>query len=448
MPLTFCIKSLGCKVNQYDGEKIARDLMKLGFKLSDGGESADVMIVNTCAVTQTAEHKDRQMIRRFKKQNPGSRVVVTGCYSQIAEESLRALSEVDYVVSNVEKENFARKIKDELLTKNEREQLASLELNDDAPELYAYLPSRRHRATVKIQEGCNRFCSFCIIPYTRPVLSSRAMQDVEREVRTLAGLGYKEIVLTGVILGAFGMENGGERQLEKLLTILHEVDGIERIRLSSLDPRDVTDGLIRTAQELPKVCPHFHISLQSGDDNVLCRMNRGYTSGYYLDLCGKIYDVMPDAAVTTDILAGFPGEDDKALANTKKIMTDAGFARCHVFKYSVRPGTDAAAFNDKDFLPEHVKESHVRELIAHAAGLQKKYNSRFLGKTMSVLAEEKNKTGFMEGLTENYVRVFFQGDESVSGDIVPVVVQECGNDVVYGERACTAEPCSVSVNAR
>lgn len=432
MALTFCIKSLGCKVNQYDGEKIARDLIRLGFTPADGsGDNADVMIVNTCAVTQTAEHKDRQMLRRFKKLNPRARVVVTGCYSQIAEDALKNLPEVDFIVKSVEKEIFAEKIFNELLTENEQKQLTSLELTDDAPELFAFMPSRRHRAIIKIQEGCDRFCSFCIIPYTRPVLSSRPADDVVREVKTVAKLGFKEIVLTGVILGAYGKESGGNVSLPRLLHVLHDVDGIERIRLSSLDPRDVSDELIQTVAELPKLCTHFHISLQSGDDAVLEKMRRGYTSHDYLKICEKIYERMPDAAVTTDIISGFPGEDEKAFANTKKVMKEAGFARCHVFKYSMRPGTKAAEFGDA--IPEPVKEQRVRDLIAHAAGLQKRYNGKFLGKTMSVLAEEKNKQCFMEGLTENYMRVFFEGDGVLSGEIVPVLFERCGGDVVYGK---------------
>ncbi len=432
MALTFCIKSLGCKVNQYDGEKIARDLLRLGFApAEESSDAADIMIVNTCAVTQTAEHKGRYMLRRFKKRNPGARVVATGCYSQIAEDALKNLPEVDFSVKSVEKEIFAEKIFNELLTEYEQKQLTSLELDRYAPELFAFMPSRRHRATVKIQEGCDRFCSFCIIPYTRPVLSSRPADDVVREAKTVAKLGFKEIVLTGVILGAYGKENGGKETLSRLLHVLHDVDGLSRIRLSSIDPRDVSEELIQTVAELPKMCPHFHISLQSGDDAVLEKMERGYTSHDYLKICEKIYERMPDAAITTDIISGFPCEDEKAFANTKKLMEAAGFARCHVFKYSMRPGTKAAEFGDA--IPESVKEQRVRELIAHAAGLQKRYNEKFLGKTMCVLAEEKNKQCFMEGLTENYMRVFFECDETLSGEIVPVLFERCGSDVVYGK---------------
>lgn len=430
--MKFTIKSLGCKVNQYDGEKIARDLIRLGFRPSDtSGDDAQIMIVNTCAVTQTAEHKDRQMIRRFKKQNPNARVIVTGCYSQIAEDALRDIPEVDYVVKNVEKENFARKVYDEILTQDEKIMLSSLELTKDAPELYAFLPSRRHRATVKVQEGCNRFCSFCIIPFTRPVLSSRTIDDVLQEVEVLAQLGYKEIVLTGVILGAYGKENGGVSLLPELLRRISVVGGIERIRLSSLDPRDVSGELIQTVAGLPKLCPHFHISLQSGDDGVLQKMNRGYTARDFLKISDEIYSRIPDAALTTDIIAGFPSEGEASFMNTKKLMTEAGFSRCHVFKYSMRPGTKAEAYGES--VPEHEKERRVRELILHALTLQQNYHQKFIGQTLDVLAEEKNKRGMMEGLTSNYMRVYFNGEEHLSGKIVPVALLKFENDALYGE---------------
>lgn len=430
--MKFTIKSLGCKVNQYDGEKIARDLMRLGFRPSDtNGDDAQIMIVNTCAVTQTAEHKDRQMIRRFKKRNPKARVIVTGCYSQIAEETLKNLPEVDYIVKNVEKENFADKIYNELLTHEEQKLLSSHELTRDAPELYAFLPSRRHRATVKIQEGCDRFCSFCIIPFTRPVLYSRPLEAVLREVEMLAVLGYKEIVLTGVILGAYGKETGDASLLTELLSRMSDIDGIERIRLSSLDPRDVSGELIETVASFPKLCPHFHISLQSGDDRVLQKMNRGYTSAEFLKICDSIYSRMPDAAITTDIIAGFPHEDEEAFFNTKRVMTDANFSRCHVFKYSMRPGTKAEEF--KDTVPEKEKERRVSELIRHADSLQTAYHETFAGQTMDVLVEEKNKRGLLEGLTRNYMRVSFSGGEELCGKCVPVTLAAVSEGGISGK---------------
>jgi threonylcarbamoyladenosine tRNA methylthiotransferase MtaB len=429
---TAAFTTLGCKVNQYETQRILDDFEERGFTITEIDLPADVYVINTCSVTQSAERKSRQTVRRLARQNPQAVVVMTGCYGEMAKIKGETVEEATLVVPNHEKMRalahllraFPRFVKE----------LA------DAPAARPPRPAGRTRATVKIEDGCNVFCSFCSIPYTRRVMFSCPAAEVKAEVERLAERGYREIVITGVLVGAYGPETGsGGPDLGGLLRILANVPGIERVRLSSIEPTQVTESLLDAFAEEPKLCNHLHIPLQSGDSGILQRMNRPYDQSFFLRLCERACRRLPDLAITSDIMVGFPGEDRAAFESTLKVAREVGFARAHLFRYSPRPGTPAASFSDT--VPEEEKEARSQELAAVCRETQQRYIARFLGRVMPVLVEEKeSEGGLLAGYTENYIRVLFTGGSHLVGAVAPIELQEPTANGARGEALNSYQP--------
>ncbi|MDW8104391.1 MAG: tRNA (N(6)-L-threonylcarbamoyladenosine(37)-C(2))-methylthiotransferase MtaB, partial [Armatimonadota bacterium] len=394
-------------------------------------EPADLYVVNSCSVTQLAEKKSLQMVRRFARQNSEARVVLTGCFAQFTLLRGEKVPEAALVVPNPDKMRTVHYVLEAF--PDLRERVA----RDPAPPVLRN-PYERTRAVVKIQDGCNVHCSFCSIPYTRPRMFSRPHTEVLDEIRRLVDEGFREVVLTGVLIGSYGEETGsGGPDLAGLLRQMARIDGLERIRISSIELTQVTDRLIEVCAEEPKVCPHLHIPLQSGDDGVLQAMNRPYRQQDVLRLAEKLYSRIPDLAITTDILVGFPGEDEAAFQQTCRVVEQVRYARAHIFRFSPRPGTPAAEMAEQ--VPEQEKERRSHEL----AELCRQYRERFvaerLGRTMRVLVEGKqSKGGLMRGLTDNYIPVEFAGGAHLAGQLVWVRLLELTDEGALGELVTTS----------
>lgn len=416
--------TLGCKVNQYESERIAARFVERGFDLASHGECADVVVVNTCSVTETAERKSRQMMRRLARDNPGAVVVATGCFTELARRANRAVPEAGLVVPNAGKLDAV----DALLAAYPALRPPDAVRNPAPRESFA----RRTRATVKVQDGCDMFCAFCSIPYSRSRMVSRPVAEVLDEVRRLADSGVREVVVTGVLVGAYGETTGsGGPDLPELLRRLAHVPGIQRLRLSSIEPVQVSEKLLRVFEEEPVLCNHLHMPLQSGDSGVLAAMNRPYSRDDYLRLCERALARLPDLAITSDILVGFPGETRAAFENTLDVARSVGFARAHVFRYSPRPGTPAAA--REDAVPEDEKADRSQELIGLCQATQRRFVARYLGREMPVLVEGKTEPdGVRSGYTENYIRVRFPSGDTSPGEVRSIRLQAHSADGALG----------------
>jgi len=420
---TAAFVTLGCKVNQYETQRIMDRFEDRGFLIANPWDVADVYVVNSCSVTQTAERKSRQMLRRLKRQNPNAVVVMTGCYAEMARIKGDLVEEAALIVPNHDKLNTL----DHVLRSFPHLAPTERPINRERR------PLQRTRATVKIQDGCDVFCSFCSIPFTRRVLSSRPASEVLAEIEALAAEGYTEVVLTGVLVGSYGPGTGsGGPALPELLRRIAGIPGIHRIRLSSIEPTQVTPDLLEVFAAEPKICKHLHIPLQSGDDSILRAMNRPYTRHEYLDLCKRASSLVQDLGITTDIMVGFPGENEDAFRNTLEVVETVGFARAHIFRFSPRPGTPAATF--PNMVPEEVKEDRSRRLSVACAEAQHRFIQRFLGKAMDVLVEGKERTGgLLSGYTHNYIRVLLSGGSHLVGQTVPVRLLEVVGDAALGD---------------
>jgi threonylcarbamoyladenosine tRNA methylthiotransferase MtaB len=430
---TAAFTTLGCKVNQYETQRILDSFEERGFAITEFTNPADVYVINTCSVTQAAERKSRQMVRRLARQNPEAVVVMTGCYGEMAKIKGEVVEEATLVVPNPDKLNTLDHV---LRTYPHFQDGLSQRPNDPTTQS----PARRTRATVKVQDGCNVYCSFCSIPYTRKVMGSRPAVEVVAEVEKLADRGYREIVITGVLVGSYGQETGsGGPDLGGLLRRLAQVPGIERVRLSSIEPTQVTESLLRAFAEEPRLCNHLHIPLQSGDTRILAAMNRPYDQAFYLRLCERAFTLLPDLAITSDVMVGFPGEDRAAFESTLHVARTVGLARAHIFRYSPRPGTPAAEMADA--VPEEEKEVRSRELAEVCRQTQQRYISRYLGKTLNVLVEGKEKNGgLLSGYTENYIKALFTGGSHLVGTVAPVQLLEPTSDGALGEAQASFQP--------
>lgn len=431
---TFVIVTLGCKVNQYDSWAIARELKALGFDELSFGSEADVYIVDTCTVTHVADAKSRKTVKRARRFAPNGVVVVTGCAATLSKRGEGSTFDVaDLIADNNEKDGLAKRIAGLVWKRWGKPGQESTPAPEE--QVGRIDGTCRVRAMLKAQDGCDKFCSFCIIPFTRGQPRSKRVDKVIEEAKELVDLGYAELVLTGVCLGMYGQDlNGGNVNLAHLLERLNNVDGVKRIRMSSLDPRDITSILIESAAALPKVCDHMHISLQSGDDEILKAMRRGYTCSDYHHLIDKIRASIPDAAITTDIMVGFPGETKTYFENTCRFVEQIGFAQMHIFRYSTRPGT-IAALVDKPASPPEAEE-RSRTLLNLSGKLYQRYASRFAGSQLQVLVEttEAHDDHWKAtGLSSNYLRVAWESKiEPTSASLEPVRIDTIGRGVVRG----------------
>lgn len=436
---SFSIVTLGCKVNQYDSWRLARQLRAKGFRQVPFGAPADVVIVNSCTVTHVAESKSRKMLSRARRASPKGIVVFTGCTAELLLQRNIRLEQADLMVGNLDKESLADRIVEVV-----RERMnSSAEANEQVlPYFQPFQDEQedevheRVRAFLKVQEGCDKFCTFCVIPFTRGLPRSKPLQQVLEEAEELVyEFGFPEIVLTGVCLTLWGREFGME--LSDLLERLHEIEGLKRIRLSSLDPRDINERLIHSCAELPKLCHHFHISLQSGDDEILEAMGRGHNCEQFLKIVEAFRNAMPDAAFTTDIMVGFPGETETHFENTLNFVREVGFMRLHVFRYSPRPGTKAAELPNQ--VPPEVADERAHRLIELSKELWRNFAVQFIGTNQAVLIERSTKSEedhedmfVASGLTSNYLKVKIRSNEPIQpGELVTVKIT--GIDADKGE---------------
>lgn len=416
--MTVSYTSLGCKVNQYEVRTIVSELIEAGFSLVDFENGADVCIINTCCVTGTSEAKSRKAINRARRINPDGIIAVTGCFSQIYHQNV---SSADLVVSNTDKKNFAQILMEYLVD------IGMLLPKPGTPCGNSFLHSDRTRATIKVQDGCDSFCAYCIIPYARGALCSTPLSKVCSEVRALAAEGYKEIVLTGIHLTKYGSDLEKNIELIDLLKAVNEIDGIERIRLGSLEPMYFDEDRVGQLTSVFKLCPHFHLSLQSGCDETLKRMNRHYTSEQYFSEVSLLRETLPDCAITTDIMVGFPGETEEEFAQTLKFVERCSFAKAHIFTYSPRPGTPAALMVQVD---EQTKAAHSKAMFLQTDKDRQNFLKGQVGKIVPVLFENaKGKYAF--GYTPNYAPVKVKTGGNLANKILDVKI--LNNDTFYCE---------------
>ncbi|MFZ5649687.1 MAG: tRNA (N(6)-L-threonylcarbamoyladenosine(37)-C(2))-methylthiotransferase MtaB [Bacillota bacterium] len=428
---TVAITTLGCKVNQYESSSIAEMFRAKGYDIVDFSEIADVYVINTCTVTHMGDRKSRQLIRRAVKSNPDGLVVVAGCYSQVSPGEVLEIPGVDMVVGTAEKSGIVDRV-EELQKGQKVNAVLESSRNSEFDELPVVASTERIRAFLKIQEGCDNFCSYCIIPYARGPLKSRDPGRVMEEAAKLVSAGYSEIVLTGIHTGAYGKDKPGGTGLTGLLRELAGLKGLARIRLSSVEPMDINWELISFLAGGPPFCPHLHIPLQSGDDQILAAMRRGYTAGEFKRLVETARDKIKDLSVTTDVIVGFPGEDEESFKNTYVFIEELKFSALHIFKYSPRKGTPAAGFPGQ--VPPGVKEERSKRLIELGTRLAYRFASEYTGKNVEVLVEGdvENLPGMMQGHTANYLRVAFPAGGEIRGRYVNVFLENLSDGVLMG----------------
>ena len=430
---TAALHNLGCKVNSYETEAMQQLLEEAGYEIVSFHEKADVYIINTCSVTNIADRKSRQMLHRAKKQNPEAVVVAAGCYVQSAAEELKADLAVDVIIGNNKKQDLVPILEEYFKDRTDSSHVIEINETHEYERLSIHKIADHTRAFLKIQDGCNQFCSYCIIPYTRGRVRSRRPEEVVAEVRELAAAGYQEVVLTGIHLSSYGVDFK-EEENENLLSLIrqvHEVEGIRRIRLGSLEPRIITDDFAKALASMPKFCPHFHLSLQSGCDETLKRMNRHYTTEEYAAGCDILRRYFDNPAITTDVIVGFPGETEEEFEATKAFLERIGFYEMHIFKYSRRAGTRADRMPEQ--VPEQIKNVRSEALLLLEKQMSKAYRENFLGKKKTVLLEEKTEIGgraYMIGHTMEYVKAVVPYADNLKNKMTEGILKEALNDEV------------------
>jgi len=413
------LHNLGCKVNAYETEAMQEMLEKAGYEIVPFQEGADIYVINTCTVTNMADRKSRQMLHRAKKMNPDAIVVATGCYVQAQEENGQVDECIDIVIGNNKKKDLI-----DILENHTPKSVIDINHTKEYEEMHLSKTAEHTRAYIKVQDGCNQFCTYCIIPFARGRVRSRAKEDVIHEVTDLANNGYKEVVLTGIHLSSYGVDLENENLLSLLLAV-HEVEGIQRIRLGSLEPRIITEEFVKTIASLPKMCPHFHLSLQSGCDETLRRMNRRYTSEEYYEKCQLLRTYFDNPALTTDVIVGFPGETEEEFEKSKAFVDKVDFYETHIFKYSKRQGTKAAVMEGQ--IPELVKTERSNTMLELDEQKRTQYEKSFVGKEVEVLFEEKihkNEGAFWVGHTKEYVKIALQTEENLQNQLAKVRIDK------------------------
>jgi len=425
------LHNLGCKVNAYETEAMQQMLESAGYEIVSFGEKADVYVINTCSVTNMADRKSRQMLHRAKKLNPEAVVVAAGCYVQTKEQETVVDEAIDIIIGNNMKHELVSRL-DEFFRDHGKID-AVLDINDrnqEFEELYLDKPSEHTRAFIKVQDGCNQFCSYCIIPYARGRVRSRNMESVLEEVNRLADNGYQEVVLTGIHLSSYGVETG--ESLLHLIQEIHKVDGIKRIRLGSLEPKVVTEEFAAALSQMEKVCPHFHLSLQSGCDATLQRMNRKYTAEEYENGCKILRKYFAHPAITTDVIVGFPGETEEEFVTTREFLENIHFYEMHIFQYSKRQGTRAAEM--KNQIPEGIKKVRSADLIELGDKMSAEFRQYYLGREEEVLFEEEciiDGKNYYVGYTKEYVKVAKISEVPLDNKIIKGTLTKMINDEIY-----------------
>ena len=417
------LHNLGCKVNAYETEAMQELLEKEGYEIVPFKEGADIYIINTCTVTNMADRKSRQMLHRAKKMNPNAIVVAAGCYVQAKSESDEVDDSIDIIIGNNKKQDLISILKEyEEEHNGVQKEIIDINHTKEYEELHLSKTAEHTRAYLKVQDGCNQFCTYCIIPYARGRVRSREKENVVAEVKELVANGYQEVVLTGIHLSSYGVDLEGENLLSLILAV-NEIEGLKRIRLGSLEPRIITEEFAKTISGLEKICPHFHLSLQSGCDATLKRMNRRYTAEEYLEKCELLRKYFDSPALTTDVIVGFPGETEEEFEESRAFVEKVNFYETHVFKYSRREGTKAAVMENQ--VPEQMKTKRSNILLELDARKRKEYEEKFIGKTVEVLMEEEiEKEGkiYQTGHTKEYIKVALESDENLQNQLTKIKI--------------------------
>lgn len=434
--------TLGCRVNQYETQGMREILERQGvsaIEKTSPAAAVDFVVINTCTVTADADKENKYWIRRARREHPAARIVVTGCGVERNRSEIEALPEVDLVLANHEKANIAERLLESCASPAEQDAAVAVVPKINPKHQFTPLSisqsEGKSRAFVKIQDGCNHACSFCKVVMVRGRSRSREMNDLLDEVKRLADSGYKEIVFAGIQLGAYGLDFENKISVAEVIERSSEIEGVERVRLSSIEPTDVKPDLIKVLRDNPKACHHLHIPLQSGDDQVLKGMNRRHGRQFYIDLAAQLRDAMPDFSLTLDVMAGFPGETEECFENTYKLIETVRPLKCHVFPYSRREGTRAANFTEDTEVPLEIKKARVQKLIALSDRLGREERLRYVGQKMEALVEvaPKKNTPLLQALTRNYLKVCFQGTPEMMGKIVPVELLTLQGDLFLGK---------------
>ena len=423
--VAFC--SLGCKVNQYETNAMAQKFIEHGYEVVEFDEYADVYIVNTCTVTNVADRKSRQMLRRAKEINKDATFVACGCYAQVAKDELKKIPEIDLIIGNNEKNDIIQIVENHISQKGAEDLVSDVMYKLDYVELGTTTYTEKTRAVIKVQDGCDRFCSYCLIPYARGHIRSRKIENVIEEIKKVVEEGINEVVITGIHIASYGRDFKGENiGLIDLLEEINKIQGLHRIRLGSIEPTIITDEFVERLSKLDKICDHFHLSLQSGCTETLKRMNRRYTTEEFRDVTKRLRAKFPNAALTTDIIVGFPGETDDEFNTTYEFLKDIAFYKMHIFKYSQRKGTKAAVMPNQ--VDGKIKEERSKKLIELSNENEYNYNKKYIGKQVEVLFEEREGE-YLKGHTTNYIVVKHKTDkDDLINKIAKVTVSEAKQD--------------------
>lgn len=425
------LHNLGCKVNAYETEAMQEMLEHAGYEIVPFQEGADIYVINTCTVTNIADRKSRQMLHRARKMNPDAVVVAAGCYVQAQAEKQVIDPCIDIVLGNNKKQDLLTALQAYEEAHGDLREVIDINHTKEYENLHLTKQGEHTRAYIKVQDGCNQFCSYCIIPYTRGRVRSRAKEDVVAEVTDLAKNGYQEVVLTGIHLSSYGIDFENEDNLLSLIRAVHEIEGIKRIRLGSLEPRIITEEFVQAIAALPKMCPHFHLSLQSGCNETLKRMNRRYTSEEFYEKCEILRKYFEKPALTTDVIVGFPQETEEEFETTYEFLKKICFYETHIFKYSKREGTKAAVMQGQ--IPEQIKAKRSARLIELGEKNRRAYEESFLGKTVEVLVEEKSDVNGKEmwtGHTKEYMKIALESEKNLQNCILNVQIKD-GREIIH-----------------
>jgi threonylcarbamoyladenosine tRNA methylthiotransferase MtaB len=425
--------TLGCRVNQYETEAMAEKFIKEGYEVVNHNDFSDVYVINTCTVTNMGDRKSRQMISKVKKINTKAIIAVVGCYAQVSSQEISEIDGVDVILGTKNKGKIVYYVNKAMSENKQQIAVNDVSKNKEFEELNIEEYQDKTRAFLKIQDGCNRFCSYCLIPYARGGVCSKEPEKVLSEVKKLASHGFREIILSGIHTASYGQDLDGNWNLLKLLEEIDKVNGIERIRIGSIDPTFFTDGVINRISSLKKLCPHFHLSLQSGCDETLKRMNRKYTTAQYKKILKELREHIEDVSITTDIIVGFPGETEEEFKATYEFLEDIELSKIHIFKYSPREGTKAAEMPKQ--LDGNIKEARSKKLIELNRKLEDKFMGRFVDKVMDVLYEDnfKGYKSLYEGYTRNYIKIVSELESTLPGEIVDTKLKRIENGYILGE---------------
>ena len=425
------LHNLGCKVNAYETEAMQEMLEHAGYEIVPFQEGADIYVINTCTVTNIADRKSGQMLHRARKMNPDAVVVAAGCYVQAQAEKQVIDPCIDIVLGNNKKQDLLTALQAYEEAHGDLREVIDINHTKEYENLHLTKQGEHTRAYIKVQDGCNQFCSYCIIPYARGRVRSRAKEDVVAEVTDLAKNGYQEVVLTGIHLSSYGIDFENEDNLLSLIRAVHEIEGIKRIRLGSLEPRIITEEFVQAIAALPKMCPHFHLSLQSGCNETLKRMNRRYTSEEFYEKCEILRKYFEKPALTTDVIVGFPQETEEEFETTYEFLKKICFYETHIFKYSKREGTKAAVMQGQ--IPEQIKAKRSARLIELGEKNRRAYEESFLGKTVEVLVEEKSDVNGKEmwtGHTKEYMKIALESEKNLQNCILNVQIKD-GREIIH-----------------